>query len=56
MGPDHAGDAFLNNVLPYASLDEPRDPWRKELLATAVHPAQVAALENALKTLRNWSV
>ncbi len=24
-------DIFLNNVLPYANVDESRDPWRKEL-------------------------
>ena len=24
-------DIFLNDVLPYANIDEPRDPWRKEL-------------------------
>ena len=26
-----SADLFLNDVLPYASLDESRDPWRKEL-------------------------
>lgn len=26
---------FLNDVLPYASLDEPRDPWRAEFVKTA---------------------
>jgi len=26
-------DIFLNDVLPYAVLDEPRDPWRAEFLA-----------------------
>jgi len=26
---------FFNDVLPYASLDEPRDPWRAELLGVA---------------------
>lgn len=25
-------DVFLNHVLPYACLDEPRDPWRAEFL------------------------
>ncbi len=25
-------DLFLNDVLPYAVFDEPRDPWRRELL------------------------
>lgn len=24
-------DIFLNDVLPYANIDEPRDPWREEL-------------------------
>jgi transglutaminase-like putative cysteine protease/poly(3-hydroxybutyrate) depolymerase len=28
-------DLFLNDVLPYAVFDEPRDPWRAELLALA---------------------
>ncbi len=28
-------DLFLNNVLPYAHVDESRDPWRKELLDLA---------------------
>ena len=28
-------DIFLNDVLPYASLDEPRDPWRADLLKLA---------------------
>jgi transglutaminase-like putative cysteine protease len=28
-------DIFLNNVLPYASLDEKRDSWRRELIAIA---------------------
>jgi poly(3-hydroxybutyrate) depolymerase len=28
-------DIFLNSVLPYASLDEKRDPWRRQLLAAA---------------------
>jgi hypothetical protein len=28
-------DVFLNDVLPYAVFDEPRDPWRAELYALA---------------------
>ena len=28
-------DLFLNDVLPYAVFDEPRDPWRAELLGKA---------------------
>lgn len=28
-------DIFLNDVLPYASLDEKRDPWRRQLLDVA---------------------
>lgn len=28
-------DIFLNDVLPYAVFDEPRDPWRSELLEKA---------------------
>lgn len=28
-------DLFLNDVLPYAVFDEPRDPWRAELLELA---------------------
>lgn len=28
-------DIFLNDVLPYASLDEKRDPWRRQLLDAA---------------------
>jgi hypothetical protein len=28
-------ELFLNDVLPYASLDEPRDPWRRDFLALA---------------------
>jgi hypothetical protein len=28
-------DIFLNDVLPYASLDEKRDPWRQQLLDAA---------------------
>jgi predicted esterase len=28
-------DIFLNDVLPYASLDEKRDPWRRRLLDAA---------------------
>jgi predicted peptidase len=26
-------EIFLNNVLPHANIDEPRDPWRKEMYA-----------------------
>ena len=26
---------FLNNILPYAVFDEPRDPWRKDFMAKA---------------------
>jgi hypothetical protein len=44
---------FLNNVLPYASIDERRDRWRKDfyqrfqpLVAEADSPAQAAAVLN----------
>jgi hypothetical protein len=30
-GKDIPDELFLNNVLPYANVDETRDPWRKEL-------------------------
>lgn len=30
-GRDLPENVFLNDVLPYASMDEPRDPWRKSL-------------------------
>jgi predicted esterase len=30
-GPKIPEDIFLNHVLPYANVDEARDPWRKEL-------------------------
>jgi hypothetical protein len=30
-GREITDDLFFNNVLPYANLDETRDPWRKEL-------------------------
>ena len=36
---------YFNDVLPYASLDEPRDPWRAELYplaANIVHNCQTA--------------
>jgi predicted esterase len=36
---------FLNDVLPYASLDEPRDPWRAEfyrLASAIVHDCKTA--------------
>ncbi len=32
-GKDIPEDVFLNDVLPYANVDEKRDPWRKELYA-----------------------
>ena len=44
---------FLNNVLPYANVDETRDPWRKELYALCLPmvkgcktPADAAQLLN----------
>jgi hypothetical protein len=44
---------FMNNVLPYASVTEQRDPWRKEfferftpLVSEAKSPAEAAALLN----------
>lgn len=46
-------EIFLNNVLPYCSIDERRDPWRKDLytrfqplVADATTPGQAAALLN----------
>jgi len=35
-GKDIPEDLFFNNVLPYANLDESRDPWRKELFDLAM--------------------
>lgn len=29
------GEIFLNDILPYAVFDEPRDPWRADFLAKA---------------------
>ncbi len=46
-------EIFLNNVLPYASIDERRDAWRKDfyarfqpLIKDATTPAQAAAILN----------
>lgn len=46
-------DIFLNNILPYANINEGRDPWRKEfierfkpLVRDAKSPAQAAAILN----------
>lgn len=46
-------DIFLNNVLPYANINERRDAWRKEflekfqpLVAQAKSPAEAAAILN----------
>jgi hypothetical protein len=35
-GKDIPEDVFLNNVLPYANIDEKRDPWRKEFFEMCV--------------------
>ncbi len=47
-------DIFLNDVLPYASINEARDPWRKEfyqrfrpLVKDAKTPGEAAAILNA---------
>lgn len=52
-GKDIPDDLFFNNVLPYANVDETRDPWRKELYDLCVPlvkdcktPADAAQLLN----------
>lgn len=45
-------EIFLNNVLPYASVDEPRDPWRADFHARFAHlVAEAPSLSSASQTL-----
>jgi Transglutaminase-like superfamily len=53
-GKDIPQEIFLNNVLPYANIDEKRDPWRKEfydscmpMIKSCKTPAEAAQKLNA---------
>ncbi|GIL74868.1 hypothetical protein Vretimale_2445 [Volvox reticuliferus] len=57
-------DVFLNNVLPYANLDEPREDWRTSfyelfspLVANTASTLDAAtALNNKIWTLGDWNI